>query len=95
MASRFRNHVGPQVRRIRYARGWSQSIFAAHLHLEGLEVSRSWVSKVEARLLYVDDQILIYLAGTLQVNVQDLFPRKSDPNQSVHDFVQKLKSSRF
>src|SRR4051812_19843097 len=28
---RYKNNIGPQVRRMRYDRGWSQSVFAAKL----------------------------------------------------------------
>jgi hypothetical protein len=36
--------------------------------------SRSGVSKIEARLSYVDDKTLLYLAEVLKVQVQELFP---------------------
>jgi hypothetical protein len=44
---------------------------------------RSGISKIEARLSYVDDKALLYLAEVLKVQVQELFPpenaRKSNP----------------
>jgi transcriptional regulator with XRE-family HTH domain len=45
---RYKNNVGPQVRRRRYALGWSQSDFAAKLQIAGFDISRSGVSKIEA-----------------------------------------------
>ena len=33
----YKNNIGPQVRRKRYALGWSQSIFAAKLQGAGLD----------------------------------------------------------
>src|SRR2546430_17382866 len=71
---RYKNNVGPQVRRRRYSLGWSQSTFATKLQLAGFDISRSGVSKIEARLSYVDDKTLLYLAEVLKVPVQDLFP---------------------
>ncbi len=41
----YKNNIGPQVRRKRYALGWSQSTFAAKLQVAGLDISRSGVSK--------------------------------------------------
>ena len=58
---RYANNIGPQIRRRRYALGWSQSTFAAKLQLAGLDISRSGVSKMEARLRFVDDKDLMFL----------------------------------
>jgi transcriptional regulator with XRE-family HTH domain len=71
------NNVGPQVRRRRYALGWSQSDFAAKLQIAGFDISRSGVSKIEARLSHIDDKALLYLAEVLKVQVQELFPRRT------------------
>ena len=71
---RYKNNVGPQVRRRRYALGWSQSDFAAKLQIAGFDISRSGVSKIEARLSYVDDKALLYFAEVLKVQIQELFP---------------------
>ena len=49
---RFKNNVGPQVRRRRYALGWSQSVLAAKLQIVGLDISRSGVSKIRQKFLY-------------------------------------------
>jgi transcriptional regulator with XRE-family HTH domain len=46
-----------------------------HFRLAGLDISRSGASKIEARLSYVDDKTLLYLAEVLKVPVQELFPR--------------------
>jgi transcriptional regulator with XRE-family HTH domain len=43
-ARRFKDNIGPQVRKLRYARGWSQSVFAAKLQIAGMETDRSGVS---------------------------------------------------
>ena len=65
---RYKNNIGPQVRGRRYALGWSQSILAAKLQIAGFDISRSGVSKIEARLSYVDDKALLYLAELLKSN---------------------------
>ena len=90
----FKNNVGPQVRRLRYARGWSQSVFAAKLQIAGMETDRSGVSKIEARLVFVDDRALMYLAEVLRVEVQELLP-KHDRTTRLHDFLARLETTRF
>jgi transcriptional regulator with XRE-family HTH domain len=91
---RFKNNVGPQVRRRRYALGWSQSVLAAKLQIAGFDISRSGVSKIEARLSYVDDKTLLYLAEVLKVQLQELFPTRP-PGNRIYDFIEKLETTRF
>ncbi len=91
---RYKNNLGPQVRRRRYALGWSQSEFATKLQIAGFDISRSGVSKIEARLSYVDDKTLLYLAEVLRVPVQDLFPARM-PGSRIYDFMEKLETTRF
>ena len=91
---RYKNNIGPQVRRRRYALGWSQSMLAVKLQIAGFDISRSGVSKIEARLSYVDDKSLLYLAEVLRVPVQDLFPSRP-PGNRIHDFIEKLETTRF
>lgn len=91
---RYKNNIGPQVRRKRYALGWSQSIFAAKLQIAGLDISRGGVSKIEARLRFVDDKDLMFLAEVLQVPVQELFPPR-DSGKRLREVMEKLETTRF
>ena len=91
---RFYNNIGPQVRRRRYALGWSQSMLAAKLQLAGFDVSRSGVSKIEARLRFVDDKDLMFLSEVLKVPIQELFPRRPSAER-LSEFMQKLEVMRF
>jgi hypothetical protein len=52
------------------------------------------VSKIEARLSYVDDKTLLYLAEVLRVQVQELFPTRP-PGNRIYDFIEKLETTRF
>jgi len=52
-------------------------------------ISRQWNAqsvadkkKIEARLSYVDDKALIYLAEVLKVSVQELFPPRTPGNSN-------------
>ncbi len=106
---RYRNNIGPQVRRRRYALGWSQSTFAVRGSASArcrrrqagrlpdpavLDISRSGVSKIEARLRLVDDKDLMFLAEVLRVPVQELFPRREGGSR-LSDFMEKLATTRF
>lgn len=90
MLMRYKNNVGPQVRRRRYALGWSQSDLATKLQLAGFDLSRSGVSKIEALLSYVDDKTLLYLAEVLRTQVQELFPART-PGNRIHEFMESLR----
>ena len=91
---RFYNNIGPQVRCRRYALGWSQSMLATKLQLAGFDISRSGVSKIEARLRFVDDKDLMFLAEVLKVPIQELFPRRESAGR-LSDFMEKLETTRF
>ncbi len=89
-----KNNVGPQVRHRRYALGWSQLDLATKLRLARWDISRSGVSKIEARLSFVDDKALLYLAEVLRVPVQELFPPRT-PGNRLYEFMEKLETTRF
>ena len=90
---RFMNNVGPQVRRFREARGWTQDQFAAKLQISGFDITRVGVSKIENRYCFVTDKKLVYLAETLNVPLQDLFPTRQ-PGR-LHDFMEMLERKYF
>lgn len=68
------NLIGPQVRRLRYQRGWTQKILAAKLQIAGLDVTRGDVAKIEARLMSLADYKLLYFMRVFDVPMTDLFP---------------------
>ena len=80
---RFHNNIGPQVRRRRYALGWSQSMLATKLQLAGFDISRSGVSKIEARLRFVDDKDLMFLAEVLRDSHSGPLPETRTSRASV------------
>lgn len=72
------NLVGPQVKRLRLLRGWTQEMLSAKLQLAGWNISRESLDKLEARTLYVGDHQLFFLAKVFEISVRKLFP-KIDP----------------
>ena len=67
---------------------------AAKLQVAGLDIDRSAVSKIEARMVFVDDRTILYLADVLKVEVQELFPKR-EIGRRIHDFMSQLETTRF
>ena len=68
------NVVGPQVRKVRGRLELTQEQLSAHCQLAGLDISRSSVGQIEARLRYVSDEELLVLASLLGVTADQLYP---------------------
>ena len=60
----------------------------------GWDISRSGVSKIEARLKFVLDFELHYLVEVLRVELKELFPNHA-PKEAAHDHLTRLMNSRF
>lgn len=73
-AKRPLNLVGPQIRRLRDRRGLTQAALAEKLQLHGWDISRVSLGKLEARLRWVSDCELLFLAKALGVGVTELYP---------------------
>ena len=72
-----RNIVGPQIRRLRFERNLSQPAFAAKCQRLGWDIGRDTVAKIEAGTRWVGDFELVYLARSLGVSLNDLFPPRT------------------
>ena len=68
------NTVGPTVRRLRVAKGWTQEELAAKLQVGGWDCTRSWLAKIEAQQVLVRDHQLLSFCGVLDVRLEALFP---------------------
>jgi transcriptional regulator with XRE-family HTH domain len=69
------NVVGPQVRKFRNRKAWTQATFARRLQLQGWSISQASLGKLEAQLRRVPDCELLFLAKVLGVAVGDLLPK--------------------
>jgi transcriptional regulator with XRE-family HTH domain len=69
------NVIGPQVRRFRIRKGWSQERLAAKLQLFGWDTSRESVTRMENGDRRVPDLELFVVAKVLSVKTDELFPR--------------------
>lgn len=72
------NLIGPAVRKFRNQKNWTQEALAARLQVEGWDVSRESVAKLEAQFRRAPDCELLFLAKVLGVEVIELFPAKLD-----------------
>jgi transcriptional regulator with XRE-family HTH domain len=86
---KYRNMVGPQIRKLRYTRGWSQEKLAEKLQLLGWDIGRVAVSKIESRLVHMDDYELLYFTKVFNVGLPDLFP-KIDAERQIHEALTEL-----
>jgi transcriptional regulator with XRE-family HTH domain len=69
------NLVGPQVRKWRAKKGWTQEKLAQKLQLLGWSISRHSVAKLELGLRRVPDCEVVFLAKVLGTGTNDLFPK--------------------
>jgi transcriptional regulator with XRE-family HTH domain len=83
------NIIGPQVRRLRYVRGWSQNMLAAKITTLRLGHRPVGLAKIESRLVHVDDYELLYLSKVFNVSLADLFPA-IDPSRRLHEVITEL-----
>jgi len=79
------NLIGPQVRKFRNQMNWTQEALAAKLQVEGWDVSRESVAKLESQFRRAPDCELLFLAKVFGVKLSDLFApnldlKKLDPS---------------
>jgi transcriptional regulator with XRE-family HTH domain len=72
-----KNIVGPQIRKLRTEVEISQTQLAAECQLQGWDVSRDVISKVEDGRRWVADEELLKLARALNCSVPQLFPESA------------------
>ncbi|MGB7768270.1 MAG: helix-turn-helix domain-containing protein [Verrucomicrobiia bacterium] len=80
------NMIGQKVKQVRTRLGWSQSLLATRLQLSGWDISRSGVSKIEDRSVYVHDFRVTWLAAVLGVPREALYP-KLDSTKPIQDLI--------
>ena len=83
--------------------GASEIVYGARVDskfISGEATSRQWTprsvadkKKIEARLSS-KGKTLLYLAEVLKVPVQELFPLRT-PGNRIHEFIEKLETTRF
>lgn len=67
------NIVGPRVRQIREHQKLTQEQFVARCNVQGWDISRATLAKIESRVRRVTDFEVLLLAKCLKVEVGELF----------------------
>ncbi|HEY5812234.1 MAG TPA: helix-turn-helix transcriptional regulator [Terrimicrobiaceae bacterium] len=89
------NIIGPEVKKLRNRRGWSQSELAMELYVDGMDfATRGKICKIEAREVRVSDEDLFYLSRALGVPADDLYPEKIRNAKNAHAAIAAAKASR-
>ena len=70
------NLIGPQVRKIRYQQGLTQPALTRKCQLNGWDISREGLAKIESQLRSVTDFEIVALAKALRVHLAVFFPTK-------------------
>ena len=84
-----RNIIGPQVRRLRSGKDWSQERLASELQMHGWKISRCGVARIESQEVWVGDFETMLMADALGVDMKELFPRFSQ-QQPLFSSVNKM-----
>ena len=71
---RFRNAIGPQLRKLRNERGLTQDAIAARLQRAGFDMDRTAIAKIETQIRSVFDFELAMIARVLRVKADELLP---------------------
>ena len=82
-----RNIVGPVIRRLREAAGYTQPMLVARLNLGGWDISRETLAKIESQIRWVSDFELIRLADALEVEVPISSSVRRNPRPDTKDRV--------
>jgi transcriptional regulator with XRE-family HTH domain len=86
---KVQNLVGPQVRKLRYNRGWSQAQLAIQLQLKGLDMAREVVAQIEGQTHCVKDRDLPYFACVFRIELVELFPHFAS-DKPIHETMTHL-----
>lgn len=78
-----KNIIGPLVRELREAKGWTQADLARELRLLRSELSEADVARIEARELMVKDFETLYLLTALQISQQESWRRLAEKSPGL------------
>lgn len=73
-AKKPQNIIGPQVARVRYQQGLSQTELAAKCQLAGWDASRGIIAGIEGQVRCVTDSEFVLLAQVFGVSLESLLP---------------------
>ena len=74
-ARKIRNLIGPQVRRLRCAKSWSQEHLMFVLQELGWNICRQRIARIESCEAWVSDFEMLLVATALEVELPELLPK--------------------
>jgi len=74
------NIIGPSVRQFREIQNLTQEQLVARCNLNGWNISRSTLAKIESQVRRVTDIEINLLASALEIEIQDLFNNSLNNN---------------
>jgi len=77
------NLIGPNVIKLRHAKGWTQEELVSKLQLMGCYITRDVLVNIELRRSTVTDVLIRAFADVFGVTEGDLFPPKRPGNQTM------------
>lgn len=75
--------------------GWTQAYLAIQLQLNGLDISRSTLAKIEARLVVVPDYRLLYFTKVFNVRLEELYPPIHPQEPMMNETLTEYMNRRF
>ncbi len=78
--------MGPEIRKLRKQRGWSQPVLVAKLNLFGWEISRETLAKIENQIRWVADIELVSIAAAFGLPPAEILP--SDSRRRAKQLIQ-------
>jgi transcriptional regulator with XRE-family HTH domain len=86
---KIRNLIGPQVRRLRCHKKWSQEKLMLQLQDLGWNICRQRIARIECCEAWVSDFEILLVATALEVELTELLP-KLESNQPLYLALSKL-----
>ena len=81
------NFVGQTIRKLRDAKKLTQEMLSARCGVEGYEISRGTLAKIESEIRGVSDIEIFVIARVLGVKMEDLFPPRFAPRLKNGEFA--------
>ena len=89
-ARKIRNLIGPQVRRLRCAKSWSQEHLMLVMQELGWNICRQRIARIESCEAWVSDFEMLLVATALEVELPALLPIIEDKQQQLYSALSHL-----
>lgn len=88
-----KNIIGPQVRRLRNERGWSQPALAVVCQKLGWDIARDTIAKIEGQSRWVSDAELLMFARCFRIPLESLLPMSAASEKRARSILEEETST--